>query len=305
MSGYLFFRDINGQWDWDRYRAKLKRRLFTLIIPFLVWNLLAYLADLVWFGAKGLLINDYSTVVKYINDFSLSVFWNIKPIGLHTVNWLGWPTPTAGPMDLPLWYLRDLIVLVLFSPLIWFCLNKTRGWALTLLFIAYISRIWFITLGFGITGLFFFSIGAFLGMRQIDITKMAANKFGWVMIPTIVLAVMAVYYRGTYTVIGQNIMPFYVITAVVSALHIAGRLVRRGCQPNSFLVKSCFFVFACHDVEVKSVANTIIEKLFDSAAVWPLQFGLIVILVLLFCLGIFFFINRWVPSLAKYLTGNK
>ncbi len=243
--------------------------------------------------------------MEYLETLSPNLFWDVHPIGVHSQNWLGGFAGFSAPIDLPLWYLRDLIVLVLLAPAIWFLINKTKGWVLMLLLIAYISRIWFIIPGFGITGLFFFSIGAFLGMRQIDITKMAANKFGWVLIPTIFLAAMAVYFRGTYTVIGQNIMPFYVITAVISALFIAGRLVKRGCQPNSFLVKSCFFVFACHEVIVWDIAKIIVEKAFRSDFVWPLQYVMMVVIILFICLSLYYIILKYFPGLSKVLAGNK
>ena len=43
ISGYLFFMDLR-QWDWQVYGAKLNKRIFTLFIPYLVWNTL-YVLD--------------------------------------------------------------------------------------------------------------------------------------------------------------------------------------------------------------------------------------------------------------------
>ena len=39
ISGYLFFA---GEWSWKRYTEKLKRRVHTLLVPFLFWNLAAF-----------------------------------------------------------------------------------------------------------------------------------------------------------------------------------------------------------------------------------------------------------------------
>ena len=304
MSGFLFFRDINQKWDWTAYRKKIKRRVFTLVIPYIVWNILAFSADLAWFGAKGVLTKDFSQAADYLKTFSLSVFWSIKPIGLHTTNWLGISTATAGPMDLPLWYLRDLIVLVALAPLLWHLLKYTKGWILALLALGYVSRIWITVPGFGITGLFFFSIGAYMGMKQIDILEVC-RRIKWIWIPTIALAVLVVAFKGTYTKIGENLMPFYVISAIVTAINVAHYYSRKGKTATPFLVKSCFFIFACHEVVVKDVVKVLIEKVFGGSVVWPLQFVFMVTLIVLICLGLYYIISRWLPGLSKVLAGNK
>ena len=304
MSGFLFFRNINGNWNWGLYKSKIKSRGYSLLIPYIIWNILAYSADLIYFFIKGYLIKDYSQAMEYWGTLSPNIFWNVHPIGTHSQNWLGGFAGYSAPIDLPLWYLRDLIVLVILAPAIWFLLKKTKGWILAVLFIAYISRLWLPYSGFGITGVFFFSLGAFMGMNQIDVIK-SCNKISWMWIPDLALGAMAVYYKGTYTFTGQNLMPFYIIAAIVAAINLASHCVRKGWSANSFLVKSCFFIFACHEVVVKNVAKTIVEKVFNDSTVWPLQFLIVVVLIVTMCLAIYYCMNRWLPRVTKVLVGNK
>lgn len=40
ISGFLFFRKFEG-WKWDIYGLKVKRRISSLLIPYLCWNLLS------------------------------------------------------------------------------------------------------------------------------------------------------------------------------------------------------------------------------------------------------------------------
>lgn len=51
ISGYLFFQGF-GIWDWRLYRSKINKRIYTLLIPYLVWNSLyiAKVLGLKWGG---------------------------------------------------------------------------------------------------------------------------------------------------------------------------------------------------------------------------------------------------------------
>lgn len=40
ISGFLFFRKIK-EWDWIIYGQKIKRRINSLLIPYICWNLLS------------------------------------------------------------------------------------------------------------------------------------------------------------------------------------------------------------------------------------------------------------------------
>ena len=304
MSGFLFFRNINGDWDWKLYKSKLKSRFHSLFIPYLLWNILAYSADLVYFIIKGYFTKDYSQAMEYWGTLSPNIFWNVHPIGTHSQNWFGGFAGYSAPVDLPLWYLRDLIVLVIIAPVIWFLLKKTNGWVLAVLFFTYISRVWVPLSGFGMTSMFFFSTGAYLGMKQIDVIK-CCNSLQWIWIPTLVLAGLVVCFKGTYTFTGQNLMPFYIIFVIVTAVNFTSHYVRKGWSANAFLVKSCFFIFACHEVIFKNVAKSIVERLFNGSTLWPLQFLIVAALIVIMCLVVYYCLNRFLPKVSKVLAGNK
>ena len=42
MSGYLFFQKLQDKWDWSIWKRKIRSRVFTLLIPYLVWNVLLW-----------------------------------------------------------------------------------------------------------------------------------------------------------------------------------------------------------------------------------------------------------------------
>lgn len=100
ISGYLFWKGN----DLFQYKNKIQKRVYSLIIPYLLWNLL-------FIVAYCLLNMNFSFQTLYgfvninantFNDFMVSVF-----------------TGKGMPANYPLWYLRDLIVCSLLSPLLY------------------------------------------------------------------------------------------------------------------------------------------------------------------------------------------
>lgn len=41
ISGYLFFRNLD-KWDWSVFGQKLRRRISTLLLPYLLWNIVSF-----------------------------------------------------------------------------------------------------------------------------------------------------------------------------------------------------------------------------------------------------------------------
>lgn len=66
ISGYLFFGGLKD-FSWPIWTEKIRRRVHTLLIPYVLWNTLA----LLWMVAYGYILHICRGV-----DFSLSTVWN-------------------------------------------------------------------------------------------------------------------------------------------------------------------------------------------------------------------------------------
>lgn len=154
LSGYLFFLNINvGK---EIFFTKIKKRVKTLLIPFLFWSLfglgfyfiLQSIPQTARFFTKELII-----------DFSAQKF--LKTIFIN-------------PIPYQLWFIRDLIVLVFISPIIYFCLN--HFWKLTLLF--FIVLWIFILNEFqnSIEAALFFLIGSFFSLHNQAVFEIKYEK---------------------------------------------------------------------------------------------------------------------------------
>lgn len=148
MSGYLFYRSYEPTARW--HKNKILKRLRTNGIPYLFWGL-AVIAFFAVAQAIPAVKQYFSSADRQIAQFSLS-------------QWLN--TIFLSPINSPLWFLRDLIVLALVSPLLsllckkvpWVWLPLVAVWWMLGLPI-YVIRI---------ESLLFFSCGAFLSLYAKD-----------------------------------------------------------------------------------------------------------------------------------------
>lgn len=120
ISGYLFFTKLNT-WNTIVYLTKIKRRAKTLLVPFLIWNTIAVLISaFISFRQGGLIgIQEFFSDNGYWHLYWDSHVWNID-----RTNWWGEQYMSTSPHLVPLWYLRDLMMVMIFSPLLFFFVVK-------------------------------------------------------------------------------------------------------------------------------------------------------------------------------------
>ena len=115
ISGYFFFYNVK-EFNNDVYVEKLKKRVLTLLIPYLLWNLLP-----VFMIVGGNLFSVFFKGKSF--DALYSFFYDLWNEGI----WHIWWDKTSGtmPFDSPLWYVRDLMIVVCLSPVIYWFIKRT------------------------------------------------------------------------------------------------------------------------------------------------------------------------------------
>lgn len=314
ISGYLFFVNFT-EWSWAGYRRKMSSRTYTLLIPYLLWNLIPFLLAVFVLLAKaythGTSLDD---VIGYICEKSWHIFYDCNVWGNDRFNWLGQVVPVAGPLNLPLWFLRDLIVVSILAPVIYFYVRWVKLWGILLLFLAYISRIWTTLPGFDISAFLFFSLGAYFALSGINVVQFA-NRYKWVHIPlTLVTLVLVTLYDGLCTIPGQRVAPFYAVSCVFTLFFLASHCVTRWhMRANKLLVSSCFFIYALHIMPLPIVKSQlrIVRKFLH--AVLPgsglLDKTMCYVLTPIFaaCLSVLLLVilRKLFPKVASLLSGKK
>ena len=219
MSGYLFFANVE-QFNKEIYQQKLWRRIKTLLIPYIIWNLLM--------AAK-------------LKMFSLSIFW--------------------APANMPLWFLRDLMIVSLLTPIIYIGVRKLGYWLFVLLLPIYLTGIWAIQPGLNPYAICFFTLGAFLSIREMNLidTCLKLEKSAYTL--TIVLAwVMILSYPS---VAYSLLLLCFRVVSVMAAFCLAYRIFSRTDKriPKT-VCDASYFIFLAHYVFFFSLIDDTFFSLF-------------------------------------------
>ena len=240
------------------------------------------------------------------------VIWDDNVWNEGATNLFGWSISMSGPFLLPLWFLRDLIVVsFVLSQVIYYGIKYLKGWFVLLLALAYILNLSTLP-GIGMTGIFFFSLGAYLSIQGKNMVTYF-NKGRWIYYSTALLClILCVTFDGTKAVLITR--PVYCITAVASMISVVSFFLSQGrwhVRPQ--LAQTSFFVYALHAMTILKVsclglAIAITERLFFAS---HHTLGYIVsylsspFLGAAFCLILFVFLKTYFPRCLDVLTGGR
>lgn len=314
ISGFLFFNNFK-KWSWDIYKRKIKSRVKTLFVPYVLWNLIPFLLLLSsMFAGVILKGKPIDGIEQLIEDKGWHIFYDYHEWGTTRINWLGYNLRMTGPYDLPLWFLRDLIVVTLLTPVIYYAIKKLKMSLVLVLFIAYISRVWTLVPGFNVTAFFYFSTGAYFALNELDIVSFA-RKFKYLFLPlSTMLLVITIIYDGPNTDVGQNTLPLFVCCGVFTAFIISSWCVEKyNIKPNKFLVSCCFFVYAFHGVSIPLIGsplsrtNSILHQLIPGTS--GIEDGICYIAApfatAFTCIAVLMIGRKFLPRITLLFSGNK
>lgn len=238
MSGYLFFSNVK-EWNLTVYKEKMLRRAKTLLIPYLIWNLLM--------------------AVK-LKTFCWSMFWVYwKPAGAQ-IDWLGNEQLMTAPANMPLWFLRDLIIVSLLTPIIYISIRRLGYWLLGLLTICYLSGICAFIPGLSAYAVYFFTLGAFLSVHNLDFveTMKRYELPSYILSVILAIAIMCTY----HTLIFSSLMLAFRITGAISVFCLASHISPKGQSP---LCDSAYFIYLAHYVFFMSFIDETYFALFGTS----------------------------------------
>lgn len=165
FAGYLQFSKD------DSYPNLIKKKARSLLLPYVIWTILCIFAF--YLGQSipklaGFFQNEGNIVRNWDLKDWLGLFW------VHGKN--------KHPLMYQLWFVRNLIVLVIFSPILKFCVKQMRCFLIFVIIFLFLKGL---PLGFS-TALFYFMAGAFLANYKIDFMKLT-DKINWLEILVLML----------------------------------------------------------------------------------------------------------------------
>lgn len=297
ISGFLFF--LNIDFNKEIYSHKLKSRVKSLLIPYLFWNI-AFL--LFYYTASHLpILQNWFKGCEYTPGFILSSLWGRA--GGDPLN------PMTYPIAYQFWFIRDLMVVVILTPIIHLLVKYTKLYGLGLFCILWYFDCWpgFMQYhGLSINAWFFFYIGAYLSINR----KNLVETFGKVAVPIYVIyPIMALVdvctKDSSYNIYIHNAA---ILTGILFFFNLTSHYIGKGSwKTNVILSGSSFFIFAIHDPWLLSQFRKIAFKTLqpETDGMLTLIYFIIPLFVTLTALGIYILLRKYTPSFILIATGKK
>lgn len=227
ISGYLYFLNFK-EFTKQGYFIKVKKRIKTLLVPYLFWNSLILLLLIVQqsvvpgLGAGGATLIKNYTLVDWIKAY-----------------WL----PVSGQ----LWFVRDLFIVSILSPLVYYALKKCRIYALLFLGIIWYSGLIMQNIqNFTIMSLFFFTLGAYCSLFDKNIIGITKPYFKLSVFLFVVISVIIMLNRGN-DILSNYLLRINILVELIILFNVTAYLVsERKWSMSNFLSKSSFFIYIFH-----------------------------------------------------------
>lgn len=293
ISGFLFFHGLQS-WSWEGWGCKLKRRVRTLLIPYLLWNAIALLAFWAYDRLGGTATGLYE---QFQQRGGLRIFWNIHgglPIGSQ-----------SGPLDGPLWFIRDLTYYILAAPALYLFLRWLKGYGVLGMCVLFLA-----VRGSVPEGFVFFVFGAYLqysGKNILPFLRPAKRWLYGLFIPLLVITCISYNFTEYWN---RFCKFFFLIDGIGATFCLVADYLEKhtDCQPNPFLTRSSFFIFALHEILIlRKIAAPAVYAVIpaDTTIGGIAAFFLIPTLAVGICLGLLWVLQKLLPRTTALLTGNR
>lgn len=303
ISGLLFFA---GGFSAEIYRRKLKRRARSLLIPYIVWNLLAlgYIAAFELLPFKS----DIASICGEGFEFTVGDILRGMWVGLRDTN-----VPFAGT----LWFIRELMTVIVLSPLLAWMVRKLRWWPLVAFWAVWAAC--FVVgsegyLRFISSALLFFTAGAYFSLNHLDPAPIFVRRWRWALAMFVGLGVVTVTCSESLPVealralkalsIPCALVIVFAVAAIWGGTSLRQRLLGQRALSDA-IPGIAFFIFAAHGIlffHWKIAMFTLLRPESDAAC--ALTFiATYATLFLLIC-AVYLLLGRIFPTIQRLLSGR-
>lgn len=291
ISGFLLFN--TDVWNSNVWLGKIKRRIHTLFIPYLIWNIYAIL--ILWIVIKGMHIMHIEDGYVFTPSLQniVNCFWT------YDGSLSGVPALPMFPINVATWYIRDLMLLCLASLLIYRALKKAAVPTLVI-----IAAAWLFTNLYATTSLFFFTFGAYFGIHRKTLPVLSGRTAAACLVLYILSAAVAwlnpeLLEHDAFLYIKKiNIITFLFVAFYASA-HI------KAPRHATFLSGASVFLFLAHQPVCGKIDKFIIHVLKPHDEIRLTAINLLsVTITVVSILVIYRLLQRYAPRTLQFLTGK-
>lgn len=285
ISGYLLFRRGLSQFD---YRRVLSSKAVTVLLPFILWNS-AFL--LLVFAAQR-----NGVAVGYLPDVAEAPSNELASLAFAVQDW---------PINLPLYFLRDLLLCIALSPLLGQLVMRFPHLTLAL-FLAYavlpVPNLIFLKKSI----LFGFSLGIYASLHQIDVKRLdeRAMPITLAVGAASLLLAAGLYATGPeYPLWLEMLRSLTAIAGILGAWTLSSLLVRTRFGTRLASGGGLSFWIFCGHYPLLILLWMAWNRM--GSASYPLFYLTAPVLTLVFLTTTHGLVKRATPGLHAILTGNR
>lgn len=299
ISGYVFFLGV--KMTREVYIRKFRNRVNTLLIPYFLWNLVGLLLLLIK------IVPLFSKFRSNASEFTPS--WH----GFLSAFWMFDGSLEGGsgcnlPINTPLWFVRNLIIVVVCTPIIHWFLKKTKYFFLILLGVLWFFADWLQIRMYAFDiAFFFFSLGAYMSIYQKDMFAVFGRFFKASIVLYLVFGFSYIFMINSYPDLINFIKKLNIVVGLFLAYNLSTWLLMHDkCKVNKFLASSSFFIYVAHENIIGIIKKLLFIVFSPSSSLSLLIVHVLTIVVSITILLVtFYLLKRYTPRFLNILTGRK
>lgn len=294
MSGFLFFYNLD--WSSHNYLKKLKTRIKTLLLPFLLWNIF-YLAIIALAQNIPLISTYFAGGIPHIIDSGVLEYINLI-IGID-----------RHPIGFQFWYVRDLIIIIVLTPVFHLMHKRTAFIFLAIFFAIWFSGIWpanILSIVPSATTVFFFYAGTVLAIKKK--TPFMFDKYNSLLISICLVAFITEALLHGQTAVQPWLHRIGMVFGIFATFSVTKYLLKREKLKILFLWlgMSSFFVFAFHEPLMSFIQRLVLKQYVPSNDILILFFYFAIpIVVICTSVLIYKYLNKLLPKFTQIITGSR
>ena len=287
ISGYLFFLSKKT------YIQKLNTRIHTLLVPYLLWNTILLSLYLIAYAAGYPQSINYRSIAEYGLIDYIRLFWDRGT----------YDNGNFVPLLCPFWYIRNLLIMSLLSPLLYYIIRYGR-----VVFLVIVSVWWMMTYhnAFIPQTLLFFSLGAYFSILSINPLEWITNNKKLIVSLFTIFALSDIAMHTIYsTSINLQAHRLALILNIPVLLLLADFCVRRG-YTTQLLPSAAFIVFAVHYPIVVLLRKFCASQFATSSDLTHIVLYFIcVIIATIVSLLFYLILDKYFVNVKNILSGNR
>lgn len=303
ISGFLFFA---GGFAKGIFAGKLRRRCRSLLLPYMAWNLIAVFLSWAVFPLLD------AEIQGHAGGFSMTVsqFFTGFIAGANDAG-----LPHAGN----LWYVRELMTVIILSPVIYYCLKNYCRIYLICTGAVWASVILFsgpIYLRFLSSALFFFSSGAYFSLNEVDplsVSRRLWKRMLGVGTVVVLLIMVTALMIGSETASVRILQVLTVPCGMILVLALADRWGRSKLRQSilgqramsDILPGVVFFLFVSHSLVLWRFKIKLFQLMNPTSdAEFLLAYLASFVLLTAVLMGVYWLIGRFLPWFQRLISGR-